>query len=192
MSVTPKPLIFGYDLCVFIQGGKKMESTTVAHVRVAEKQRAHWFGIIIGVIVFGWVFLLHVYPSLLFIFKFGFGLQGWRLLSLIILGVVALGELGAYARAKTTTPVIEEKTAEREEKKIYEYPPKVTGVIYADTYIPIEENVFLKVRSMLARSCKICYNREECWEKAREKMSEEEFLSNMECKEGLREKGVAI
>ena len=86
--------------------------------------------------------------------------------------------------------VIEERTSELEkgkERKVISYPEAVSGGKYGDAYIPISSDMILKVRTLLARSCKMCKNRDICWEKYKDTMDYETFLESTECFEEMAE-----
>ena len=71
-------------------------------------------------------------------------------------------------------------------REVFEYPPKVSGGIYADSHIPIGEGRFLKLRTMIARSCLLCDEQGRCWDIVRTDVEQEFFRSNIDCKEGLK------
>jgi len=69
--------------------------------------------------------------------------------------------------------------------EIVEYPEKVSGGIYADTHLPIGDGKFLKLRTLIARSCLLCEEHDKCFTLVRQDMSAEGFDSNIDCKQGL-------
>ncbi len=71
-------------------------------------------------------------------------------------------------------------------KEVFEYPPKVSGGIYADSHIPVGEGKFLKLRTIIARSCLLCDEQGKCWDIVRTDMDQDFFQSNVDCKEGLK------
>ncbi|MBM4249819.1 MAG: hypothetical protein FJ149_10405 [Euryarchaeota archaeon] len=86
------------------------------------------------------------------------------------------------ASAKASAPAPAPRPAGRE---VFEYPPKVSGGIYADSHIPLGEGRFLKLRTQIARSCLLCDEQQTCWEIVRTGVEQEIFASNIDCKEGL-------
>ena len=68
---------------------------------------------------------------------------------------------------------------------IVEYPEKVSGGIYADTHLPIGDGRFLKLRTLIARSCLLCEEHDKCFTLVRQDMSADGFDSNIDCKQGL-------
>ncbi|MCK4718047.1 MAG: hypothetical protein KAT70_05200 [Thermoplasmata archaeon] len=170
---------------------------TDTDVVVAHVEKGHTMaraGPLVAILITLWVFMLHVSPSFFHTFPFGLGLDTWRVIATVVLGLVLLMEARVvFGSAK---PEKQSKKAEKEEgageKVTVDYPPKITGVIYADTYMPIDGLTELKMRTMMARACPLCENEEECWEKAGKSISKEDFMANMECKEGLRELGASL
>jgi hypothetical protein len=69
--------------------------------------------------------------------------------------------------------------------EIVEYPEKISGGIYADTHLPIGDGRFLKLRTLIARSCLLCDEHDTCFAIVRHDMSAEGFNSNIDCKQGL-------
>lgn len=69
--------------------------------------------------------------------------------------------------------------------EIVEYPEKVSGGIYADTHLPIGDGRFLKLRTLIARSCLLCEEHDKCFTLIRHDMSADGFNSNIDCKQGL-------
>jgi hypothetical protein len=71
-------------------------------------------------------------------------------------------------------------------REVFEYPPKISGGIYADSHIPVGEGRFLKLRTIIARSCLLCDEQGKCWDIVREDVEQDLFRSNIDCKEGLK------
>jgi hypothetical protein len=92
----------------------------------------------------------------------------------------------APARAPAPTPKPPEPLAKPAGREVFEYPPKVSGGIYADSHMPIGEGRFLKLRTMIARSCLLCDEQGKCWDIVRTDVDQEFFASNIDCKEGLK------
>lgn len=144
---------------------------------------------VISIAVFAWVFLLHLSPDFYHTFPSPLDLSMWRIISVIVL----LAMVGLEARSFSGAVGAPDETAmeaqTKKKKAQVDYPPKISGVIYADTYVPIDGETDVKVRTMLARACKLCDKEAECWGKVGSKISSADFNANMECKEGLREMG---
>ncbi len=68
-----------------------------------------------------------------------------------------------------------------EEYNIIPYPKEVVGAIYADTFISLDEKNVLNMRTFIGRSCLLCDKQDECWEKYKNTMGHDEFLSSIEC-----------
>ncbi|MDG6220594.1 MAG: hypothetical protein QCI38_04000 [Candidatus Thermoplasmatota archaeon] len=149
-------------------------------------------GPIIALLFFLWIFMLHLSPSFYYAFPMGIDLATWRLAGMGVFVVIIAAEAYTLTKASGSSQEMEDEESPKTKKKVLEYPPKITGVIYADTYIPINEGVDLKMRTMLARACALCEKEEECWEKSGAGLDKKDFEANMECKEGLRELGVPI
>jgi hypothetical protein len=84
---------------------------------------------------------------------------------------------------KPSRPSAMEIKKDIESRRILSYPAIVSGGKYGDCFIVIDRNTVLKVRTLLARSCRMCKNRDSCWEKYRDVMDYETFMSNVECLE---------
>jgi hypothetical protein len=92
----------------------------------------------------------------------------------------------AAPRAAAPAPKAPEMAAKPAGREVFEYPPKVSGGIYADSHIPIGEGRFLKLRTLIARSCLLCDEQGKCWDIVRTDVEQEFFRSNIDCKEGLK------
>lgn len=68
----------------------------------------------------------------------------------------------------------------------FAYPVNLTGGVYANTFMDIDGNNVLKLRTLLAKPCALCEEREICWDDYKDKMRYNVFLGNVECKEGLQ------
>ena len=90
------------------------------------------------------------------------------------------------ARAIAPVPKAAEPRSTPAGREVFEYPPKVSGGIYADSHIPVGEGRFLKLRTMIARSCLLCDEQGKCWDIVRTDVDQEFFASNIDCKEGLK------
>ena len=80
---------------------------------------------------------------------------------------------------------IDEEELARKERKIISYPSTASGGKYGDAYVAISGDVILKVRSMLAVSCRNCRDLDSCWEKHKDSMDYETFLDRTECLERM-------
>ena len=102
------------------------------------------------------------------------------------------------AKAKTATPASEKPAPAPVESRplaapiknegkpeIVEYPEKVSGGIYADTHLQIGDGKFLKLRTLIARSCLLCEEHDRCFSLVRHEIGAEGFNSNTDCKQGL-------
>lgn len=84
-------------------------------------------------------------------------------------------------------PVFEGADVESPEQEIIPdyniipYPKEVSGAIYADTFIPLNETDVLNMRSFIGRSCLLCDKKDECWENYKNTMTHDVFLSNIDC-----------
>lgn len=84
-------------------------------------------------------------------------------------------------------PVFEGADVESPEQEIIPdyniipYPKEVSGAIYADTFIPLNETDVLNMRSFIGRSCLLCDKKDECWENYKNTMTHDGFLSNIDC-----------
>lgn len=68
-----------------------------------------------------------------------------------------------------------------ENYNIIPYPKEVSGAIYADIFIPLNETEILNVRTFVGRSCLLCDKKDECWENYKNTMTHDGFLSNIDC-----------
>jgi hypothetical protein len=76
--------------------------------------------------------------------------------------------------------------------QIIEYPEKTSGGIYADTHIPVGGGRYLKLRTLVARSCILCDEQDRCFNIVRHNVSAEGFKSNIDCREGLKIEGSRV
>jgi hypothetical protein len=91
------------------------------------------------------------------------------------------------APPKGRSSIIEEIEEESvtKERKIISYPGAASGGKYGDAYIPISQEMILKVRSLLAVSCRNCKDLDTCWEKYKDEMDYDSFLESTECHEKM-------
>lgn len=68
----------------------------------------------------------------------------------------------------------------------FAYPINLDGGVYGDSFIDIDGDCTLKMRSMMAKPCALCEEREICWSEYKDKMRYNYFLGNVDCKNGLR------
>ncbi len=99
------------------------------------------------------------------------------------------GPTTAPAAAKSAAPAAKapapEATPLSGRKEVLEYPPKVSGGIYADSHIPLGGGRHLKLRTLIARSCLLCDEQDRCWDIVRHDVDQDFFRTNIDCKEGL-------
>jgi hypothetical protein len=88
-------------------------------------------------------------------------------------------------RSSSKGPAPQAVTVKAGKPEVVEYPEKISGGIYADSHVPIGDGKFLKLRSMIARSCLLCDEQNRCWDIIRSDIDEADFKSNTDCKEGL-------
>ena len=81
---------------------------------------------------------------------------------------------------------VPEPPAKPAAREIFEFPPKVSGGIYADSHISLGEGRFLKLRTQIARACLLCDEQGKCWDIVRTDVDQDFFQSNIDCKEGLK------
>ncbi len=72
---------------------------------------------------------------------------------------------------------------EIESRRMIYYPSVVSGGKYGDCFLVVDKNTVLTVRTLLARSCRMCKNRDACWEKYQDVMDYDTFMDNLECLE---------
>jgi hypothetical protein len=80
----------------------------------------------------------------------------------------------------------EESLKQEGKREVVEYPEKTSGGIYADTHVPIGGGRFLKLRTMVARSCLLCDEQDNCYSLVRHSFSMGDFKSNIDCKDGFK------
>ena len=98
------------------------------------------------------------------------------------------GTKGKKKRPPGKRPTVVEEIEEEsipKERKIISYPGAASGGKYGDAYIAISQEMILKVRSLLAVSCKNCKEVETCWEKYQGQMEYDTFLESTECHERM-------
>jgi hypothetical protein len=95
----------------------------------------------------------------------------------------------AAPTAKPAAPTLREEapgtTPRTAGKEVFEYPPKKSGGIYADSQIPLGGGRYLKLRTLVARSCLLCDEQDRCWDIIRHEVDRDFFRTNIDCKEGL-------
>jgi predicted flap endonuclease-1-like 5' DNA nuclease len=67
----------------------------------------------------------------------------------------------------------------------FAYPINLEGGVYGDAFVDIDDENVLKLRSMMAKPCALCEEREICWSEYKDKMRYNYFLGNVDCKNGL-------
>ena len=91
----------------------------------------------------------------------------------------------AAVPVESPSPAIGVSPSREHKPEIVEYPEKVSGGIYADTHFQIGDGKYLKLRTLIARSCLLCEEHDSCFTLVRHDMSMEGFDSNIDCKQGL-------
>jgi len=81
---------------------------------------------------------------------------------------------------------VEETSKDGGKPEVVEYPEKTSGGIYADTHVPIGGGRFLKLRTMVARSCLLCDEQDNCYTLVRHSVSMGDFKSNIDCRDGFK------
>ncbi len=180
-------------------------SVTVAEV---ERPSKTWFPIsILSLILLIWLFAIHVDPEIYEVYGAGIALGSWIVLSIIlfILFILILG-FSLISLPSHETPRDDDKKDDSEvtmkaetgvasapapmpngpQDNIVDYPDKVSGVVYGDTFVPVGDGDTVKLRTMLVRSCMICDHQDACWDKVKGKMKRTKFLRNIDCKQGLK------
>ena len=87
---------------------------------------------------------------------------------------------------KVPAPKPPEPPAKPAGREVFEYPPKVSGGIYADSHISLGDGRLLKLRTQIARACLLCDEQGKCWDIVRTDVDQDFFQSNIDCKEGLK------
>lgn len=100
-------------------------------------------------------------------------------------GVTVSGKPSAATRVEDAAATAPAPSKKEGKPEIVEYPEKVSGGIYADTHLPMGDGRFLKLRTLVARSCLLCDEHDKCFTLVRHNMSAEGFKSNIDCKQGL-------
>jgi outer membrane biosynthesis protein TonB len=70
--------------------------------------------------------------------------------------------------------------------RVVEYPQKEPGGVYSDTLLKVDENLILNYRILLGKVCHNCEELEDCKRRVEDKLDEDIFLDNFECKEGIK------
>ena len=109
------------------------------------------------------------------------------------MSVVEAEPLIVEAEIVEAEPIEEEKEEvpsdlKMKKPKLIEYPKKVPGGVYGDTIVRVDAITKLNLRTLLIRSCLICDRQGKCWEAIQDTIPRDDFLANIECKRGLRER----
>jgi hypothetical protein len=107
------------------------------------------------------------------------------------MAVVEAEPLVVEAEVIEAEPIEEEEEAppkglKMKKARLVEYPKKVPGGVYGDTIVRVDPRTKLNLRTLLVRSCMICDRQGKCWEEIQDSIPRDDFLSNIECKRGLR------
>ncbi len=70
--------------------------------------------------------------------------------------------------------------------RVVEYPQKEPGGVYSDTLVRVDENLILNLRLLLGKVCHNCEELDDCKRRVEGKLDEDVFLSNFECKDGIK------
>ena len=70
--------------------------------------------------------------------------------------------------------------------RVVEYPNKEPGGVYSDTLLKVDDNLVLNYRILLGKVCHNCEELEDCKRRVEDKLDEDVFLFNFECKEGIK------
>ncbi len=70
--------------------------------------------------------------------------------------------------------------------RVVEYPAKEPGGVYSDTLLKVDDNLVLNYRILLGKVCHNCEELEDCKRRVEDKLDEDVFLFNFECKEGIK------
>jgi outer membrane biosynthesis protein TonB len=70
--------------------------------------------------------------------------------------------------------------------RVVEYPKKEPGGVYSDSLMKVDDNLILNFRILLGKVCHNCEELEDCKSRVENKLDEDVFLYNFECKEGLK------
>ena len=100
-------------------------------------------------------------------------------------GVTVSGKSAPAAQVEVPPTAAPASPKKEGTPQIVEYPEKVSGGIYADSHLPMGDGRFLKLRTLVARSCLLCDEHDKCFTLVRHDMSAEGFNSNIDCKQGL-------
>lgn len=107
------------------------------------------------------------------------------------MAVVEAEPLVVEAEVVEAEPIEEEeeppKGLKTKKPRLVEYPKKVPGGVYGDTIVRMDPITKLNLRTLLVRSCMICDRQGKCWEEIQDSITRDDFLSNIECKKGLRD-----
>lgn len=172
------------------------------------RSRGFLFIPIVAIIYTVWVILLALGKTFGYAIQmFGFSFQQWLYIgSLVFIILIVIMILWMAPPKKEELPA-EEETAERgevpsvvieaepypevvpepvvepplAEEKIISYPKEIEGAVYADTMIELGESTVLNLRTFLGRSCLLCPEQNECWEKYKDTILREEFDTSIDC-----------
>lgn len=71
------------------------------------------------------------------------------------------------------------------QRLVFTYPEIARGGIFGDVDVDLGGEKVLKVRSRLVRPCTLCEERFVCWKEYKDRLTEEVFYSNYNCRPGL-------
>ncbi len=70
--------------------------------------------------------------------------------------------------------------------RVIEWEKKEPGGVYSDTLIRVDDTMVLNLRTLLGKVCHNCEELDDCKRRVAGKVSDEIFLYNFECKDGLK------
>ncbi len=70
--------------------------------------------------------------------------------------------------------------------RVIEWEKKDPGGVYSDTLVRVDENLVLNLRTLLGKVCHNCEELDDCKRRLAGKVDDEIFLTNFECKDGLK------
>jgi len=161
-----------------------------------------WWPVFVAVPLTLFLFYIHLKPSLYESFGAGMALQTWTTVIILAMGILVFFSgmrylsLGAEEEEAEEIPTTESgqeqdsdnvvvEDVEVQRADTIEYPEKISGGIYGDVAIWIDEDKKLLVRTMLARLCRLCKEQQDCWKTIEDTASWDSFLTNIHCREGL-------
>jgi hypothetical protein len=145
------------------------------------------FILIIAIVYAVWIILLllELTPGYVRAYQY-FGIEQWLYLGtalfIIFITIMIWKWLPVKPEIHEKAPVIiEAEPVYSEEKLVISYPKGVNAAVYVDTFVELDRNTELNLRTFLGRSCLFCEHREKCWDEYKEVISIEKFLASIDC-----------